>query len=99
MVPRSLAGITVSLFKPHKPDTSQIRLRESACTAQLLITSWERILLVGEIVQHLISLHNHCIVPLSLKLLIIRNSSARGYNKHLMTGHKGNKTHRLCRMP
>ena len=62
MVPRSLAGITVSLFKPHKPDTCLIRLRESACTVQLLIISWEEILLVSEIVKHLISIYNQCIV-------------------------------------
>ena len=61
-MPRSLAGITVSLFKPHKPDTLQIRLRESACTAQLLIISWEEILLVSEIVQRLNSLYNYYIV-------------------------------------
>ena len=79
MVPRSLAGITVSLmFKPHKPDTCQSLLRESACTVQLLIISWGEIFLVSEIVQYLIS---PCIITLlSMKILITKEFVSWRYN-------------------
>ena len=57
MVRKSLAGITGSLFKQPKLGTCQIRLRESACTVQLPIISWEEILLVSDTVQHLSPLY------------------------------------------
>ena len=78
MVLRSLTGITVSLFKPPEPDTCQIRLRESACTVPLLITSWDEILLVSEMVQHLnFSLYHYIVKHGGFDK---RNLSARRYN-------------------
>ena len=48
MEPRSRAGTTVNLFRLPKTDTCQILSKRNVCTAPLLITFWEEIMLVSK---------------------------------------------------